>query len=71
MKDSHTKNDLLVLYTAKDIQQIFKLDSISSARRLMNHPSFPAMKIGRSLRVTKYDLVRFIESNHNSYIDLI
>lgn len=71
MKESYSHDDSLILYTAKDVQKIFKLDSISSARKLMNHPAFPSMRIGRSLRVTKKDLVRFVEANHNSYIDLI
>lgn len=71
MKEFYSHNDSLVLYTAEDIQKIFKLKSIAAARKLMNHPAFPTMRIGKALRVTEKNLIRFIEANQNSYIDLL
>ena len=64
-------NDDLVLYTPEDIQRIFSLESIEGARRLMNTPGFPLMRIGRNLRVTKGELKRFIKQNKNTKINLI
>ena len=61
-------DDYLTIYTAKDVQQIFSLESLSSARRLMNRPGFPAMKVGRSLRVTKGNLIEYIKQHEKSAI---
>ena len=59
-----------VLYDAKQIQEMFHLESISSARRMMNHPAFPSMRVGRRLLVTDYQLAKFLKENDRSYIDL-
>lgn len=64
--DSNT----LTLYSAEDIKDIFKLGSIDSAYRLMKNPAFPSMKIGKHLRVTKENLIRFIEANSTGTIEL-
>lgn len=64
------ENITLVIYNAEDIQRIFKMKSISSARRLMNHPAFPLMRVGRALLVTEDNLKRFIRDNGTSFIDL-
>lgn len=61
-------DDYLTLYTAEDVQKIFALESISSARRLMNSPGFPVMRIGRSLRVTKGNLVNYIKQYSQAHI---
>lgn len=55
--------DELVIYTAKDVQEIFHLNSIQTARRLMNNPSFPLMRVGRKMLVTKENLEKFIKQN--------
>lgn len=59
-----------VLYDAAQIQEIFHLDSISSARRLMNHPAFPSMRVGRKLLVLDWELNKFLAANGRGYIDL-
>lgn len=61
-------NDYLMIYTAKDIQKIFSLESLASARRLMNSPGFPSMKVGRGLRVTRHNLLKYISQNERSKI---
>lgn len=63
--------DALTLFTPEDIRDIFKLSSTSTARKLMNQPSFPLMRIGRRMRVTKENLIRFIKDNGTTvfYID--
>lgn len=61
-------DDYLTIYTAQDIQKIFSLESLSAARKLMNRPGFPAMRIGRSLRVTKGNLIEYIKQNDRSKI---
>lgn len=63
-----TDMDYLILYDAKDIQEIFALESISGARKLMNSPGFPVMKVGRKLLVTKGNLVEFIKQHETSKI---
>ena len=72
MKEKFNKaqcaDDYLTLYTAEDVKEIFSLESISSARRLMNSPGFPAMKVGRSLRVTKGNLVNYIKQYSQAHI---
>ena len=62
--------DTLTLYSAEDIKDIFKLGSIDSAYRLMKNPAFPSMKIGKHLRVTKRNLIKFIEANDTGSIEL-
>ena len=70
-KKSYPEEDVsLVMYGPEDVQRIFKLQSISSARRLMNHPAFPLMRVGRALLVTEDNLKRFIRDNATSFIDL-
>lgn len=69
-KKSYEEECSLVIYDSEDIQRIFKLQSISSARRLMNHPAFPLMRIGRALLVTEDNLKKFIKDNGTSFIDL-
>lgn len=63
--------DTLTLFTPEDIRDIFKLSSTSTARKLMNQPSFPLMRIGRRMRVTKENLIKFIKDNGTTmfYID--
>lgn len=63
-----TGEDYLTIYTAKDVQRIFSLESLSSARRLMNRPGFPAMRVGRALRVTRGNLIEYIKQNERSKI---
>lgn len=58
------------LYDVKQIKDIFHLESLSSARRLMNHPAFPSLRIGRKLLVTEWELMTFLEANSEGYIDL-
>lgn len=60
----------LTIYGAEDVKDIFKLGSIDSAYRLMKNPAFPSMKIGKHLRVTKGNLIRFIEANSTGTIEL-
>lgn len=67
-KQFRSDDDYLVLYTAKDIQKIFSLESISGARKLMKAPGFPSMKIGRTLLVTKGNLVEFIRQHETSKV---
>lgn len=62
--------DTLTLYSAEDVKDIFKLGSIDSAYRLMKNPAFPSMKIGKHLRVTKRNLIKFIEANDTGSIEL-
>ena len=69
-KKSYDEECSLVIYDSEDVQRIFKLQSISSARRLMNHPAFPLMRIGRALLVTEDNLKQFIKDNGTSFIDL-
>ena len=69
-KKSYEEECSLVIYDSEDVQRIFKLQSISSARRLMNHPAFPLMRIGRALLVTEDNLKKFIKDNGTSFIDL-
>lgn len=61
-------DDYLTIYTAKDVQRIFSLESISGARKLMNRPGFPAMRIGRSLRVTKGNLIEYIKQHETANV---
>ena len=63
-------DDSLVMYSAKEVQQIFRFKSIDSARRLLNHPALTVMQIGRSKLVTKKELKKFIDFNAGSYVDL-
>lgn len=60
--------DYLTFYTSKDIQRIFALESLTSARRLMNSPGFPSMRVGRGLRVTRHNLLKYISQNEKSKI---
>ncbi len=62
--------DALTIYGAEDVQRIFKLGSIDSAYKLMKHPAFPLMRIGKQMKVTKGNLVKFIEANSTSDIEL-
>ena len=69
-KKSYEEECSLVIYDSEDVQRIFKLQSISSARRLMNHPAFPLMRIGRALLVTEDNLKKFIKDNGTSFFAL-
>ncbi len=61
----------LKLYTPAEVQEIFGFKSIDSAYRLMNHPSFPLMKVGKNMRVTKENLKEFIKKNSEEDIKLL
>lgn len=56
-------DETLTVYTAEDVQKIFGLGSIDTAYRLMRSPAFPSMRIGKALRVTKGNLIKFIDAN--------
>ena len=63
-------DDNLVLYDANDIQKIFSLGSISTARKLMNTPAFPSMRVGRKLLITKGNLKKYIATYSQDKIDI-
>lgn len=63
-------DDSLVMYSAEEVQKIFKFKSIDSARRLLNHPALTVMQIGKNKLVTKKELKRFIDFNAGAYVDL-
>ncbi|MGF6374992.1 hypothetical protein M2140_000026 [Clostridiales Family XIII bacterium PM5-7] len=65
-----TDHDALTIYTASDIRRIFSFASNDSAYRLMKHPAFPLMRIGKKMYVTKKNLIKFISDNSKGTVDL-
>jgi predicted DNA-binding transcriptional regulator AlpA len=44
-----------------DIRKVFKLGR-SAAYRLMNDKEFPSIRVGGALRITKVNLIKYLES---------
>lgn len=61
-------DETLTVYGAADVQKILGLGSIDTAYRLMRSPAFPSMRIGKALRVTKGNLIKFIDANSTKNI---
>lgn len=61
-----TKQDI-ILYTAKDLQRIFKCGRRKSYE-LMNTPGFPSFRIDTSLYVEHGELEKWIARNRNKNI---
>lgn len=55
--------------TPKDIERILKL-SHPTVSKLINLKGFPAVRIGRTIRVKPEDLVKFLDSYKSNKINL-
>lgn len=57
----------IVLYTAKDIQEIFKCGRKKSYE-IMNAPGFPSFRVNTSLYVEKTELEKWIARYKNNTV---
>ena len=57
----------IILYTAKDLQRIFKCKRKKSYE-LMNTPGFPSFRIDTSLYVEHTELEKWIARNRNKTV---
>ncbi len=62
------QKDGIILYTAKDLQRIFKCGRRKSYE-LMNAPGFPSFRIDTSLYVEHNELEKWIARNRNKNIN--
>ena len=60
-------NNMIILYTAKDIQNIFKCGR-KKAYEIMHITGFPSFRIDTSLYVEKSELEKWINRNKNKCI---
>ena len=62
--------ELVILYTVKDIQTIFKCGRKKSYE-IMNAPGFPSFRINTSLYVEKTQLEKWIARNKNNTVIIV
>lgn len=63
------ENRDIIMYTVKDIQDIFRC-SLSQAYELVNANGFPTIKIGRKILVEKRALETWLDKSRGKRISL-